>query len=98
MTRATILQLRDEYAAILDHAGAVAEHIYNTRHVVRALEDQQMMLNHARWVCDEILRQIDNLGGQQLCVRYLGILQAFLVVYGLVTIQQTRARLDEFCW
>ena len=63
MTRATILQLRDEYAAILDHAGAVAEHIYDTRHVVRALEDQQMMLNHARWVCDEILRQIDNLGG-----------------------------------
>ena len=96
MKGADILELKKQYAAVLDAAGAVAEQATDLETRWDPVRDRQTILNHARWICNHIDKCVDVVGGNEFCVRWLGALQGMLVVCGLQSIADIRRQMDKY--
>jgi hypothetical protein len=95
MKRADILALKKHYATLLDAAGAVAQQAKDLEARWDAGRDRRTILNHARWICNHIDKCVDVVGGNEFCVRWLGALQAIVVVYGLQSLADIRRHMDK---
>jgi hypothetical protein len=98
VTRADLLTLAAEYRELLGRLGARPRHLPDTRYRIDDCSptDRRMMLNHLAWVCEHVGQVVDSVGGHQKAIRWIGCVQGALAAYGLVTVEETRKRFEEF--
>ena len=90
LTQKNLLALARQYSLALGAHGAVPRRLTEYQFLPRCY-DHRSVMDHCTWMCDRIPEIMDHIGGYQIAIRWLGVIQGAMWVYGITSLAQIRA-------